>query len=787
MIGFDGGRSGIVDAFLTFLTRRTSTAWTRYGFVVVTLAFVTLFRVFVPLDTAPFLLYLPVVFLLAVAFGKRAGYFATVLSAAAAATFFDHPGLHWWQFTFRQWIALVEYLLVSTAMVNVCGALRGVIYKHEASLAQLQASETNLRTILDTVPVGILFAEAPSGRIIGRNKKMDDIVGTSAGPSKTLPDYGNWQAYHADGRRVEAAEYPLARVIRDGANEAFLQIHYQRRDGSRVWLDLIATAARDTLGLLTGAVVAVSDIDARKKAETAQARLTQELNQRTEEAEAAKDAAEAANKAKSAFLANMSHELRTPLSAVIGYTELLEEEAQDVGEPGMLTDLGKIKSNAKHLLSLINDVLDLSKVEASKMEVFSEPIVVQSFVRDVVDTMDTLVRQKANILTLDLTDDLGTMYSDAVKLRQCLFNLLGNACKFTDNGKIVLRVRREPRAGGDWLSFDVEDTGIGMSPDQLRRLFQRFTQADESTTRKFGGTGLGLALSRAFSKLLGGDITVQSTEGKGTCFTLLVPAAAPQPAQDAALLVDLDETYASSSQDLVLVIDDEASQRELLTRFLEKQDFAVRTAADGRSGLELARTLKPRAILLDVMMPDTDGWSVLKALKADAHTADIPVVMVSFVAEPRLSASLGAADSITKPIDWAKLKTVLNKIREAGGDVLVVDDDADTRTRLRIGLERNGWTVQEAGDGAEALERVLHAPPHLILLDLTMPVMDGFAFLHQLRATPGCSTIPVVILSARDITAAERARLTKANRIYKKGETSVRDLAAGLRELHGTS
>ena len=244
------------------------------------------------------------------------------------------------------------------------------------------------------------------------------------------------------------------------------------------------------------------------------------------QAEAAREAAEEANRAKSAFLANMSHELRTPLSAVIGYSELLEEEAEEMGAASMLADLGRVKGNARHLLGLINDVLDLSKVEADRMDVFVEEFDVAGFVRDAAATVEPLVRRKSNSLALDLADGLGAMRSDSVKLRQCLFNLLGNAAKFTEGGRIVLRVRRQAERDGDWLAFAVEDTGIGMTPEQLGRLFQRFTQADESTTRKFGGTGLGLALSRAFARLLGGDIAVESEPGRGTVFTLRVPAVA---------------------------------------------------------------------------------------------------------------------------------------------------------------------------------------------------------------------------------------------------------------------
>ncbi|MCJ2015565.1 hybrid sensor histidine kinase/response regulator [Methylobacterium sp. J-076] len=505
-----------------------------------------------------------------------------------------------------------------------------------------------------------------------------------------------------------------------------------------------------------------------------------ELTEANARAEAAREAAEEHSRAKSRFLANMSHELRTPLSAVIGYSEMLEEEAEELGQDSLLKDLGKIKSNAQHLLGLINDVLDLSKVEAEKMEIYPEDIDIAAFATDAAGTVEALVAKKGNVLAMDVAADVGQARTDAVKLRQCLYNLLSNAAKFTEGGTITLRVARERDAGADWLRFSVADTGIGMSAEQVGRLFERFTQADETTTRKFGGTGLGLALSRAFAQLLGGDITVASVEGRGTTFTLRIPAAAPDHAVEAPSTVPENQVGIG---DLVLVIDDEANQRELMTRFLERQRFAVRTAGDGRTGLELAKSLRPRAILLDVMMPEMDGWSVLAALKADPETAGIPVVMVSFVADAALSASLGAVEAVPKPVDWTRLRTILDQFRAADGDVLVVDDDADMRHRLRTVLERNGWSVREAGNGCEALDQVRHGVPRLVLLDLTMPVMDGFSFLDSLRDLPGCAEVPVVVLSARDVTAAERDRLSEADQVLRKGDASLQDIATELRKL----
>ncbi|MCJ2101824.1 MHYT domain-containing protein [Methylobacterium sp. E-046] len=621
---------------------------------------------------------------------------------------------------------------------------------------------------------------ASEGRFRAAAEAVGDIIWTADARGAMTGPQPYWQAYtgqsEAECQGVGWAEAvhpndvePTKAAWREAvaANRGYeLRHRVRNQDGEYRLFAVKGRPVRNPDGTIREWVGVHADITEREAHDTA--------------LEAARDAAEEHSRAKSRFLANMSHELRTPLSAVIGYSEMLEEEAEELGQDSLLKDLGKIKSNAQHLLGLINDVLDLSKVEAEKMELYPEDIDVAAFVAHAAGTVDSLVAKKGNVLVLNVADDVGRARTDATKLRQCVFNLLSNAAKFTESGTITLSAAREIDAVGDWLRFTVQDTGIGMNPDQVGRLFERFTQADESTTRNYGGTGLGLALSRAFAQLLGGDITVDSVEGQGTSFTLRVPAAAPEQVFEAAPAVPENQVTVG---DLVLVIDDEANQRELMTRFLERQRFAVRTAGDGRTGLDLAKSLKPRAILLDVMMPEMDGWSVLAALKADSETAGIPVVMVSFVADAALSASLGAVEAVPKPVDWTRLRTILDQFRAADGDVLVVDDDADMRHRLRTVLERNGWSVREAGNGCEALDQVQHGVPRLVLLDLTMPVMDGFSFLDRLRDLPGCAEVPVVVLSARDITAVERERLSEADQILRKGDTSLQDIATELRKL----
>ena len=585
-----------------------------------------------------------------------------------------------------------------------------------------------------------------------------------------------------DGTPYPQTECPIYQAIQTGVGCRIDNEVFWRPDGSSFPVEYSSFPIRND-GVVEGAVVTFSDITLRRRAED-------ELTRAKEEAEAAKAQAEAANVAKSQFLANMSHELRTPLNAVIMYSELLQEEAQDRQVDGFIPDLDRIRGAAKHLLALVNGVLDLSKIEAGRMDLYLETFEVCSMIQDVATTAGALVQKKSNHLEIDCPD-VGSMHSDLTKVRQVLFNLLSNASKFTDHGHIRLQVRREAAAAGgaDSICFRVSDTGIGMSAEELSRLFQPFMQADGSTTRKYGGTGLGLSISRRFCEMMGGSVQVTSNQGKGTEFTVQLPArierAAPAKISDGETPLVAGDNQ-PQSRITVLVVDDEPAVRDLVARSLMADGVRTVGAADGEEGLRLARELQPSLIFLDVLMPRIDGWSVLGALKADPAVADIPVVMLTLVGEAEMGYVLGASEYLTKPVDRERLSTVLKKYRTATAcnSVLVVEDDVSTRDVLTRSLAREGWKVSAAENGRVALERVAQDVPGLILLDLIMPEMDGFNFLTELRHNEAWQAIPVVVLTSKDLGQDERERLKgNVERVLQKGAYGREELLREVRRI----
>jgi PAS domain S-box-containing protein len=627
-------------------------------------------------------------------------------------------------------------------------------------------SEKNLTAMMASSPIGasivgsdsiIKFTNSRMGELVGR--PAEELIGAPASISYASPEQ----------RMDLLAVYEQDGQVRDH------ETLFQRADGSTFWalVSLYPTEYRGEPALIGWAY----DITEKKETE--------------ETLEAARAEAEAGNRAKSEFVANMSHELRTPLNAIIGYSEILVEDAEEQNVLEFVPDLQKISGAGRHLLMLINGILDLSKIEAGKMDIFLEEFDIASTVEDVKAVVQPLIDANRNSIRLNIGKNLGSMYSDQTKVRQNLINLLSNASKFTDRGRITLtasRVRRSGKAGEskeDWIKFRIRDTGIGMTEDQTERLFQAFTQADSSTTRNYGGTGLGLTITRHFCDMLGGEVEVESVLGEGSVFTLYLPAkSAAEDGIDAGDYVTIIDPAASAPIKTVLAIDDDRSIHKFLDEALVHEGYRVIHALGGEEGLRLAREVRPDVITLDIIMPKDDGWTVLSQLKNDADLKRIPVVLLTVLGDAEMGYALGAADYLTKPIDSDALLDALARHTHPDGpaSILVVDDDPSTRNMLRRTLEREGLPVRLAGDGKEALEQIKEMAPTLILLDLLMPVKDGFDVMAELQNNPDWSQIPVVIITAKDLTSDEIRMLDgKVEKIFKKGAYDRRALLEMVR------
>ncbi|GIV97471.1 MAG: hypothetical protein KatS3mg057_2128 [Herpetosiphonaceae bacterium] len=514
---------------------------------------------------------------------------------------------------------------------------------------------------------------------------------------------------------------------------------------------------------------------------------TAELAKATEEAQAARAAAEEANRLKDRFLANMSHELRTPLNSIINFSYILQTGMRGELNEDQKDYLTRIYDSGEHLLGLINDILDLAKIEAGRMDLFKEPLKLPELVRGVMSTATGLLKDKPVELRQELAPDLPQVMADRTRIRQVLLNLLSNAAKFTDRGSITVHAAQE----GEYVVLSVSDTGIGIPPEHLDHIFEEFRQIDGEANRRYEGTGLGLAICRRLVEMHGGQVWAESTVGEGSTFFFTLPiveASTPAAAPALAQLLTAAQEQEGEGR-TVVVIDDDRAAIEIIAAYLSKDGYTVYGISDSRIALEETRRLKPAAIILDILMPYKDGWEVLSELKTDPELQTVPVMLYTIVEDQKMGYYLGASAYLTKPINEEQLRSTVARLVSQGSRILVIDDDPNAREIITQHLKRvNSYQILTASNGREGLEQIAKAPPDLIILDLMMPEVDGFAVLEQLDASPQTQTIPVIVLTAKDLTAAERGFLQqRVKGLLSKGVVSAEHILSNVAQVLKTA
>jgi PAS domain S-box-containing protein len=655
--------------------------------------------------------------------------------------------------------------------------------RHEAELREanecLARERDLLHTLLDTIPDRIYFKDEHS-RFVRISRAMAEFFKLSD-PEEAV---GKWdfdfftdehagQAY-ADEQRILQTGQPLIGVVEKETLPG----------GGIRWVTTTKVLRRDQQGKIIGTFGISRDITDLKHAEDV-------LRQ-------AKETAEEASRAKSQFLASMSHELRTPLNSIIGFANILLKNKDATLTPAQLNFLDRIQANGNHLLGLINEILDLSKIEAQKVELRIGPVALEQLIRETVAQQEALVRDKPVQLVAEFPAQAAPLQTDAEKLKQVIINLIGNALKFTERGSVTVRLLTEPDQHRP-VRIEVSDTGIGIAQEKLGVIFEAFQQAEAGTARKYGGTGLGLTISQALCQLMGYHIEARSEIGRGSTFSVvLAPAAVAAlpaaksvakavatPAPPPAVTAEPPSRPVELEGKMVLVIDDELDSRTLLTHVIEEFGCQVLSAASGEQGLRMAREFRPHIITVDLLMPRMDGWEFVRAIKAEPELSRIPVVVVSVIAGENRGRILGAVDVLQKPVSRDELLAALQRnLPPFKPKVLVVDDDPDARRILRSHLEEVAGEIHEAANGREALAVLAERPQDLVLLDLIMPVMDGVTFLNAIRANPLHQHLPVVVVTARALTPGETEELRQQSQeVLNKADVFAGKLKSLLQKL----
>ena len=660
--------------------------------------------------------------------------------------------------------------IIGVVVLSLIGLLIFMVFltRRLDLLNKLQVSEGKMRAILDNVGDAIISIDV-KGIVQSFNQGAEEIFGYS--PNEAIGQNITFlmtEPYHSehDNYLESYASTGIKKIIGDNRT-----LEARHKEGHLLTIELRVTELTvNNQVLFTGLLRDVTEkIRSEKELQEYREHLEELVGDRTRELQAARDDALEATRTKSEFLANMSHELRTPLNSIIGFSGIVKDGIAGPVNEEQSKQLTMVYNSARHLLELINDILDLSKVEAGKMEAFKEDMALHAMINEICHLLEPQINDSALKIVIDFGDSPEIYHTDAKMIRQVLLNLLSNAIKFTSEGEISVQCR----VFKSLLQIDITDTGMGIDEEGLIHVFDSFKQLDAGDNRLNEGTGLGLAICREFIELLGGNLSAKSEVGVGSTFTIQLPIEELSDSKNSNLEIDSSgNENIEAGEKLILIVDDEGAARELLNTYLKNDGFNTIMCSNGEDAIALAKQYKPFAITLDILMPEMDGWAVLASLKGDNEISHIPVVIISTLDEQHLGMSLGAVDYIQKPVSSDDLMKSLMSLSLEGTNVLVVEDHEQDALLLKNILEPAGYHVRLAASGKKAIDDVERSIPNVILLDLMMPEMSGFEVIRRLRSQGGeYSEIPIIVVSAKTLTDAELDYLNdNVTKILVKGQ-----------------